>query len=376
MRCTTSTWRGPRAFAMTFPSEAARSRAAVVGTGLIGGSIGLALRARGWFVSGTDLSDQRARTALRIGALDRIGTDPSAEIIFVATPVSSIATEARAALARGARGAVVTDVGGVKGPVVTAIGDPRFVGGHPMAGSEQEGVEGSDPELFSGTTWVLTPDKETDPAAFAKVRSVVASLGAEVVALDPDRHDALVAVVSHVPHLAAATLMKLASEGGDGSDVILRLAAGGFRDMTRVAAGDPAIWPDVCVENAGAIVEGLDRLIGSLSRLRQIVSSHDRSSLLDVLESARAARQSLPVRYHRPDELAEIRVPVPDESGQLAEITTLASELGVNIEDMEIAHSSEGDRGVLLVVVAAAASDALKAALGERGYRSSVRRLG
>lgn len=360
---------------MTSPRDHPR-RAAVVGTGLIGGSIGLALRSRGWQVSGTDVAEDRIRAALRIGALDRVGTDPEAEVTFVATPVSAIPSEATAALARGPEGSVVTDVGGVKAPVVAAVDHPRFVGGHPMAGSEQEGVEGADAELFSGATWVLTPASQTDPGAFTRLRSVIASLGADVVALDPERHDALVAVVSHVPHLAAATLMRLASDEGDAREVMLRLAAGGFRDMTRVAAGDPAIWPDVCVENAEAIVGSLDRLIESLADLRELVSHHDRSALLEILESAREARRSLPARYRRPDELAEIRVPVPDEAGQLAEITTLASALGVNIEDMEIAHSAEGERGVLVLVVAADAAEGLRRALGQRGYRPSARRLG
>ena len=223
-----------------------RPRAAIVGTGLIGGSIGLALRARGWHVTGRDLDGDRAARALELGALDAVGDDPTADITFVCTPVLSIAAEARAALAGGRRGHRRRQR---QGPVVAAVDDPRFVGGHPMAGSEQDGVDGADAELFEGPTWVLTPGVDTDPEAFTRVRSLVSSMGADVVALQPDRHDQVVAMVSHVPHLTAATLMALATDGATEHAALLRLAAGGFRDMTRIAAGAPGIWPDICAEN-------------------------------------------------------------------------------------------------------------------------------
>ena len=183
---------------MTFRDK---RHAAIVGTGLIGGSIGLALRANGWHVTGIDHDEQHAARAVEVGALDAVGEDSDAEITFIATPRSgSIAATARAALERGG---VVTDVGGVKASIVTAVDHPRFVGGHPMAGSEQDGVDGSSADLFQNAVWVLTPTPTSDAEAHALVRSVVTSLGAEVVELAPDRHDALVAVVSHVPHLTA-----------------------------------------------------------------------------------------------------------------------------------------------------------------------------
>ena len=324
------------------------NRAAIVGTGLIGGSLGLALRKMGWHVTGRDRDEVRARRALELGALDEVGDDPEAEITFVATPVGAVPDEARTALARGG---IVTDVGSVKGAIVSEIGDPRFVGGHPMAGSEQEGVEGSDPELFEGATWVLTPTAATDPTAYARIRNVVTSLGADVVAVDPDHHDQLVALVSHVPHLTAATL------------------------MTRVAAGHPGIWPDICADNREAIVATLDSLLASLTQMRQTVAAGDRPALAAALERARAARVSLPTRAPRPEDVVEVRVPVPDRAGVLAEVTTLLGELDVNIWDLEIAHSAEGDRGVLLLVIDARLGDLARGALLARGYRPSVQRL-
>jgi prephenate dehydrogenase len=348
-------------------------RAGIVGTGLIGGSIGLALRRRGWHVSGTDHDAGRAARALELGALDAVGEDPAAEITFLATPVRAVAEAARRALTVSS--GIVTDVGSVKASIVDAVADPRFLGGHPMAGSELEGVEGADPDLFAGAVWVLTPTAATADATYAAVRSAVAELGADVVALAPDHHDALVAVVSHVPHLTAAALMGLASERANEQRALLRLAAGGFRDMTRIAAGHPGIWPDICAENRDAIVEVLDGLVTSLQSLRTVVVDDDRSALLEVLERARGARVNLPSRVSRVGDLAEVRVPVPDRAGVLAEVTTLAGSLDVNIADLEIAHSSEGDQGVLLLLVEAAAAERLRDGLAELGYRPSVRPL-
>jgi prephenate dehydrogenase len=350
-------------------------RAQVDGLGLIGGSIGLALRRAGWHVTGHDLDPDVTERALTIGALDAAGEDELAELVVVATPAASVAGVARARLAQGPPQRAVTDVAGVKAGIVAEVGAARFVGGHPMAGSEQDGLDGADADLFAGATWVLTPTPDTDHAAFATVRSVVAQLGAEVVALPPDRHDALVAMVSHVPHLAAATLMGLAADTSEEHAVLLRLAAGGFRDMTRIAAGRPAIWPDICSENSVAILAVLDDLLARLGAMRDVIETGDRERLLALLEQARAARRNLPGQGPRPESTVELRVPIPDEPGVLAQVTTLVGELGVNIHDLEIAHSSEGRRGVLVLAVSADGCEAVRAALAAHGYRSAVLRM-
>jgi prephenate dehydrogenase len=182
-------------------------------------------------------------------------------------------------------------------------------------------------------------------------------------------------MVSHVPHLTAATLMALAADGATEHGALLRLAAGGFRDMTRIAAGAPGIWPDICAENRTAIVESLDRLVGALADMRDLVATGDRAGLLDALHRARAARVNLPRQLPKAEELAEIRVPVPDRPGVLAEVTTLLGELNVNIEDLEIAHSVEGPKGVLVMVVRQESADGVRAALVERGFRPWSRAL-
>ena len=349
-------------------------RAQIVGTGLIGGSVGLALRSLGWFVTGSDGADGAAERALELGAVDAIGSDPVAELVVLAVPVGAVASTAARALEDHPR-AVVTDVGSVKGPIVATVDHPRFVGGHPMAGSEQEGVDGSTADMFAGAVWVLTPTDATDPEAYALVHSLATAFGADVVTLSPDAHDQTVAVISHVPHLTAATLMRLASTKADEHATVLRLAAGGFRDMTRIAAGHPGIWPDICAENRTAIVETLDQLIAELGSVRDAVAAADRVELLAGLDGARQARLNLPTTALRPDDLAELRIAVSDEPGQLAAVTTTATDLGVNIYDIELAHSAEGPRGVMILVVDEAAADGFVERLDALGYRATVRSL-
>jgi prephenate dehydrogenase len=287
--------------------------------------------------------------------------------------VLSVADQVKRALAETT--GIVTDVGSVKGAIVAAVDDPRFVGGHPMAGSELEGLDGADATMFTGAVWVLTPMPTTADSTFATMASIVAELGADVVALLPDRHDQVVAVVSHVPHLAAATLMGLASDRAEEHAALLRLAAGGFRDMTRIASGHPAIWLDICAENRGAILDGLDGLIDGLGRMREIVRDDDRVALNDFLKRARDARANLPTRSTHPSELAEVRIPIPDRPGAAAEVFTLAAELGVNISSFEVVHSVEGNRGVAIVLVDAMAADLFRGGLIARGFRPAVQRL-
>jgi prephenate dehydrogenase len=355
-------------------------RVAVIGTGLIGGSVGLALRRVGIEVRGYDRDSARASAAHERGVVDETASSlpdavTGADGAVVAVPVGDVADLVIEALDAGVP--AVTDAGSVKAPVVAAVEKarpelaPRFVGGHPMAGSEQDGLDGADADLFVGATWVLTPTEHTEISAFTALRSLIGDLGAEVVAMTPEHHDALVAVVSHVPQLAATTLMDVAATGGEEHATLLRLAAGGFRDMTRIAAGHPGIWPDICVANREAIVRVLDNYLDALVRVRGLVDEGDRPALLDVLERARAARRNLPVGAPSGEELVELRIPVPDRPGVLAEVTTLAGSLGINIADVEIAHSMEGGGGVLVLVIASRQVGALETALTERGYHTS-----
>jgi prephenate dehydrogenase len=349
-------------------------RATVVGTGLIGGSVGIALRKQGWQVAAVDTDPDVATAAIKVGAADEIGFDDESELVVVAAPVGAIPELALDALGRC--DAVVTDVGSTKAEICAAVDSERFVGGHPMAGSEQDGIDGAKEDLFAGAMWVLTPLESTDERAFATVRSMVRSIGAETLALTPSVHDDLVAQVSHVPHLTAATLMNLADTTSIEHRALLRLAAGGFRDMTRISAGRPSIWPDICLGNSAAIVDGLAELIGALDEVRTLVADGDRDGILDLLTRARSARVNLPVGFGPADNLVELAIAIPDRPGEIAAIATLAAELDVNIFDLEISHSGEGREGVMMVVVDEAQSERFVGGLMARGYRPSVRSLG
>ncbi|MEP1122526.1 MAG: prephenate dehydrogenase/arogenate dehydrogenase family protein [Ilumatobacter sp.] len=348
-------------------------RANVVGLGLIGGSLAVALGERGWHVSGSDDRDEVVVLARERNVIDAVGVDADAEITFVAVPVRR-ASDVVAAVLTTTTG-IVTDVGSVKAPICAAITDPRFVGGHPMAGSERDGLDGADANLFDGAIWVLTPDDDADDAVFAQLTAIIASLGADVVAVAPERHDEIVAVVSHVPHLTAASLMGLAADRSIEHATLLRLAAGGFRDMTRIASGRPDIWLDICDENNAAIVATLTHLIDELIEMRDAVGARDRERILDRLTRAREARANLPGRVLHPENLAEVRVPINDRTGAAAELFALAGELSVNIANFEVVHSAATNGGVLVVLVDQDHSELFRGGLLARGFRPSVQAL-
>jgi prephenate dehydrogenase len=339
----------------------------VVGLGLIGGSIAARLGDAGWRVHGSDPHPGRPEAAQERGIIAQVGLDPDAEITFVAVPVLQLRSEVAAALA-ATRG-VVTDVGSVKGPLVAEIEDPRFIGGHPMAGSELDGLDGADATLFEGATWILTPTSTTPDAVFALAAGVANQLGANVLALSADDHDRLIAVVSHVPHLTAATLMTLADRRSEEHASLLRMAAGGFRDMTRIASSKPGIWLDICRANREAIVATLDDFIAGLIDLRGTVDSEDTRGLERLLLRAREARTNLPARVRSLEDAVEVRIPIPDRAGSAAEIFTLAAELNVNLANFEVVHSAEGDRGVAVVLVENGQVELFRGGLIARGFK-------
>lgn len=360
----------------------------VVGTGLIGGSIAAAATGLGVDVVVADLDERRSAEAVRRGYARNVailslddtlpiglsGIDVAEiDLVVIATPARSVAGLAQRFLAAGAR--AVTDVGSVKAEIMDRVADPRFVGGHPMAGSEQLGLDGVRADMFQGAVWVLTPHADADADALVLVHRLVQMLGAEPLVLDPEAHDEMVAMVSHVPHLTAVTLMGIAAERSASQAALLRLAAGGFRDMTRIAGGHPAIWPDICVQNRPAIVDALDELIMQLGGIRDAVERSDEPELLSRLEVARAARVNLPGPAGSPAGYVEVRVPLLDRPGELATLTADATEVGANIYDIEIAHSAEGDRGVAIVVVSAQHAPAVVQRLRDRGYQATHQEL-
>ena len=354
---------------------------AVVGTGLMGGSLGLAALACGAAdrVVGYDRDPEAAASALARGAVTSVAASPAeaaseATLVVISTPVGVIA-DAYRELAPGLQpGALVTDLGSAKAQVVADIGPhvpagTFFIGGHPLAGSEQEGIEAADPALFRGAFWFLTPTASTDPGAYSRLVRFLGSLDARVLSLEPGRHDELVALTSHLPQLLSSTLMGFASEISSAEGGLPLLAAGGFRDMTRIAASSPALWLDIVRANRSAILALLSRFQAALGTIAGFIEAGDWEGLRSALEAAQAGRAALPGKPGVAGLLIEIIVPVPDQPGVLAEVTTTMGEAGVNIEAFAVVTSPEGGRGRIHMAVSGpeAATAALEA-LQRRGY--------
>ncbi len=350
-------------------TSAPSRRAHVVGLGLIGASLAMALRVQGWIITGDDADAEVLATALSEGVIEGTEMSDEHEIAFVATPAGVVSEIATALLDHfDSPTLVVTDVAGVKSSIVQEVGDPRFLGGHPMAGSELRGLKGARSDLFLGCNWVLTPTDATQPATYSVLHGVLREIGANVVAVSAEDHDRLVAIASHVPHLLAGALMNEAAEAAEQDAVLLQLAAGGFRDMTRIAAGDPSIWPDVLFENRDAVTSTLVALEKRLESLRIALADDSRDILEESLATASVARRRLPGRALSSENLSYLRVSVADQPGVLAAVTRAASELLVNIYDIEIAHGIEGVGGTLLLAVDSAQVATFCEALNGLGF--------
>lgn len=350
----------------------------VLGTGLIGGSIGLGLRRAlpHLDIAGYDRDPSALQRALERGAVTRVADEcvravADAEVVVLAMPLGQFQPVLDAIRTQVLPSATVTDVASAKGAVVAAgeasLGE-RFVGGHPMAGSEHRGIDAADPDLFQDASWILTPTPATSSVAYATAAQMAGFLGARVVAVDPAEHDALVARLSHVPQLVASALVDMAASAGD-REALLGLAGGGFRDVTRIAASDPGLWVSILRTNQAAVLASLDRLGASLTTTASLIATGQWDDLEVWLRRARAARLEL---FAKPDFTGEpvaLSLIVGDRPGVLAEVTTEAGKLGANIEDLRIVHSTEGGRGRLeLVVAGRAAADALAVALTALGY--------
>ncbi|HZP89969.1 MAG TPA: prephenate dehydrogenase, partial [Actinomycetota bacterium] len=342
-------------------------RVAVLGTGLIGTSIALAATRAGSRVRGYDLdSSVLERAAHRSGLEPVEGVESCVEgasLVFVCTPVPSIARLVSQALA-AAPGAIVTDVGSVKAPILAevqaiAAGEclPRFVGGHPMGGSERSGPDWASASVLDDIVWVLAPASVTEEAATERLEAWIETIGARPVRMDAERHDRLVAMVSHLPQVASTALMGLAATEEAGEPDILLLAAGGFRDLTRLAASSPHLWSDILLANRRAVAEAIDLYIGRLQELRDLVLTESAEGVARSFAEAKAARLSLAAKPQVRTGVAVLQVPIPDRPGALADLTAGLGQASVNIEDLQIVHSPEGGRGTVHLTVSADAAD-------------------
>jgi prephenate dehydrogenase len=352
-------------------------RLAIVGTGLIGASVGLAAKQAGvGFVTGFDPDAGALDVAHQKGAVDEAASSlPEAladvDLAVVAAPVTELGAQVDQALTASPERCTVTDVGSTKAAACAAAGrSNRFVGGHPVCGSEARGPENASAELFQGATWFLTPLAGTDADRYRLVHGFVSSVGATPVAIDPATHDRLVALTSHLPHALANVLVNQAGSTRIEKHDPLLSAGGSLRDMTRVAGANPRIWVDIFLENAEAIAETLGEHRRRIEQLESALAAGDAGFLARWIgEAAGNRRRMLEVAYPDPSTLHQLRVHVPDRPGVLAGIAQALGAERINIEDFELKHASPERGGVLHVLVAGERQAGRAAALlEEQGY--------
>lgn len=339
-------------------------RVAVVGLGLIGGSVALAARERlEATVSGCDTSEQAASAALQRGAVDQVAATVAdavagAEVVFVATPVRALVETVAEALAMAPADCVVTDVGSTKRSVVAAHEDPRFVGGHPLAGAESAGIEHARGDLFEGATWYLTPTSITSGVLYERLHRLLRGLGARPAAIDADTHDTILATVSHLPHVFANVLVSQAAETLEAQGERLPATGPSFRDATRVAGASSAIWPDIYVSNRDALAGGIERAIEALTRFRDALRDADTERITAWNDAAAADRRRLLEAQLAGAPLFELRASVPNRPGVVATLALELGRAGVNIADMALYPAPDMSEGVVALWISGEAAAA------------------
>jgi prephenate dehydrogenase len=357
------------------------ARLAIVGTGLIGASVGLAAKRAGVArVTGYDPDPGAALVAAERGALDApAGSLPEAvedaDLAVVAAPVAALPAQVEAVLGASPETCTVTDVGSTKGAVCTAVAaHERFIGGHPVCGSEAHGPAHARAELFDGATWFLTPLATTAAGRYRALHGFVASLGAVPVAVAPDAHDRLLALTSHLPHALANLLLNQAGATRVEGHEPLDAAGGSFRDMTRVAGANPRIWVDIFLGNAESLAAALAEHRRGVERLEAALEAGDAGWLARWIgEAFENRRRLLAEAYPDPGHLQRLLVRVPDRPGVLAGITQALGAERINIEDFELQHVSPERGGVLALLVAGEEAAARAAELlAAQGYGVDV----
>jgi prephenate dehydrogenase len=325
---------------------------ALVGIGLIGGSIGLAARERlGARVRGFDPSPHARAAALERGAVT-VACETveealeEAEFAFVAAPVAALPAAVAGTLAAAGPECVVTDVGSTKRPVVGAIDDPRFVGGHPLAGAETSGVEHARADLFADATWYLTPTAITRGTVYERLHRLITRMGAWPSATDPATHDAVMASVSHLPHVLANVLVAQAARVLGAEEERLPPTGPSFRDLTRVAGANTALWRDIYLANGDALTRAIDDAMERLGAFRALLAAQDGDAIATWNDAAREDRRRLLESDLAGGEVHELRVQVPNRPGIVAEIALALGRASIDIVDMAL-YPSSGSHGTI-----------------------------
>ena len=358
-------------------------RIAVLGVGLIGGSVGLAARKRlGAEVAGFDPEPETLARAVEVEALDTAAGSVAeavggAEVIFCAAPVTALPPLVVEAVRRSGPEAVVTDVGSTKRALIAALkeGPPqeRFIGGHPLAGAETSGVEHARADLFDGARWYLVPTEHSGGFHYDRLQRVVADLGARPQAIDADSHDRLMATVSHLPHVIANVLVQEAAAALAEEHERLPEVGPSFRDTTRVAGANPAIWEDIYAANSDAVADAIDAVSGRLAEASRMIRAGEGRAVGEWHRASRDDRRRLLEAEMKGGELFELRVAVENRPGTVADIALALGRARVNIEDMALYPAADMRTGAITLWVAGEA-EAERAAgvIRELGHTASV----
>lgn len=352
------------------------TRLALIGVGLIGGSIGLAARERGVAqeIVGFDVDAATLAAALERGALTEAAKSieeavAGSDVIVVACPVGQVAATAGAALRTAAPDAAVTDVGSTKRQMVAVIDDPRFVGGHPIAGAETAGVEHARADLFDGATWYLTPTERTAGVGLERLMRFISGLGARPRAIDAAAHDAMMAEVSHLPHVLANVLVSQTARALERSGEHLPVMGPSFRDATRVAGANSDIWTDIYVSNGDALASEIDALIARLSEVRERFAAGDARAITEWNEAAAADRRRLLEADLAGGPVCELRASVPNRPGVVAQVALELGRAGVNIVDMALYPAPDMRSGAITLWVAGEeAAERAQRLIADLGY--------
>ncbi len=351
----------------------------IAGVGLIGGSIGLGIRERflAKRVIGLDKNPETLEAALGMGVVDEIKLSADsylkqADLVILAAPVKANITLAKTIEPFLGKHTVITDVGGVKAEICKELAHLRFIGGHPMAGSEKSGVLNANAALLENAVWAITPNPDSDPAKISLIREFISHLGARPIRIEPEQHDRLVATISHVPYLTALALTQLIAEDKD-RDLMMLLAAGGYRDLTRVASGDPIMSRDMVMGNKIAVKEAIVNLQARLEHIQNILE--DPETLLENAKLAKQTRDSFPIvkRSLLPAKY-EVVIAVPDKPGQLAIITSALGKAEVNIKDIEVLGIREQGGAVRIAFNDAPQQERGVQTLANEGYEVVTRK--
>lgn len=336
----------------------------IVGVGLIGGSLGLALRRKAFKgrIIGID-APHVLENALKRGAIDEAVSRNTieegikqADLVVLCTPITDIMQLLKSIGDSVKSGALITDVGSIKRKIVETANlhlpfSCSFIGGHPMAGSEFRGIQAADPFLFENTSYVLTPSRPVDESKRQALGELLECIGAKVLLLQPKLHDEIAGAVSHLPQMAAVALMNLVAKKQTESPHFMKMAAGGFRDMTRIASSPFGIWQDICATNADMITEFLDEYIAELQHVKSIVTKEN--DMQSYFHDAAKNRLSIPTDtkgFLNPQ--YEISVSVEDRPGVIADIAVTLAKERINIKDIEVLKIREDEGGTIRLAFA------------------------